>query len=176
MKTVTLALRVLVAGIFLYASYDKILHPADFASIIKDYRLLPDVLINPAAIILPWLELILGGLLLAGKWLEGALFLVNALMLVFWASLVVNAVRGIDIGCGCFSTAKESGGNMTWYIFGTVFSCCSASPHGTYACSGINHPSGRLHSMCMILCRHTFVTIIFTCPCIAPFYNYYFAL
>lgn len=117
MKTVTLALRVLVAGIFLYASYDKILHPADFASIIKDYRLLPDVLINPAAIILPWLELILGGLLLAGKWLEGALFLVNALMLVFWASLVVNAVRGIDIGCGCFSTAKESGGNMTWYIF-----------------------------------------------------------
>lgn len=117
MKAVALALRVLVAGIFLYASYDKILHPADFAAIIRDYRLLPDMLVNPAAIILPWLELILGVLLLAGQWLEGSLFLVNALMLVFWTALVVNAVRGIDIGCGCFSTAKESGGNMMWYIF-----------------------------------------------------------
>lgn len=117
MKTVAAALRVLVAGVFLYASHDKILHPADFASIIKDYRLLPDVLVNPAAIILPWLELILGGLLLAGKWLEGALFLVNALLILFWAALVANVFRGIDIGCGCFSTSKDSGGNMMWYIF-----------------------------------------------------------
>ena len=107
MKTVAMALRVVVAGIFLYASYDKILHPADFAAIIKDYRILPDILVNPAAIILPWLELLLGVLLLTGKWLEGALFLVNVLMLVFWTALVVNAVRGIDVGCGCFSTAKE---------------------------------------------------------------------
>ncbi len=117
MKTVAMALRVLVAGIFLYASYDKILHPADFAAIIKDYRVLPDILVNPAAIILPWLELILGVLLLTGKWLEGALFLVNVLMLVFWTALVVNAVRGIDVSCGCFSTAKDSGGNMAWYLF-----------------------------------------------------------
>jgi uncharacterized membrane protein YphA (DoxX/SURF4 family) len=116
-KTVAMALRVLVAGIFLYASYDKILHPADFAAIIKDYRVLPDILVNPAAIILPWLELILGVLLLTGKWLEGALFLVNVLMLVFWTALVVNAVRGIDVSCGCFSTAKDSGGNMAWYLF-----------------------------------------------------------
>ncbi|NMC49328.1 MAG: DoxX family membrane protein [Desulfovibrio sp.] len=117
MKALAVLLRMLMAGIFLYASYDKILHPADFAAIIKDYRILPDILVNPAAIILPWLEMILGLLLLAGKWLEGALFLVNALMLLFWTALVVNAFRGIDIGCGCFSTAKESGGNMVWYIF-----------------------------------------------------------
>jgi len=116
-KTVATALRVLVAGIFFYASYDKILHPADFAAIITDYRILPDILVNPAAIILPWLELILGVLLLTGKWLEGALFLVNVLMLVFWTALVVNAVRGIDVSCGCFSTAKDSGGDMTWYLF-----------------------------------------------------------
>ncbi|MDQ7832138.1 MAG: MauE/DoxX family redox-associated membrane protein [Desulfovibrionaceae bacterium] len=117
MKAVAMALRVVVAGIFLYASYDKILHPADFAAIIKDYRILPDILVNPAAIILPWLELILGVLLVTGKWLEGALFLVNVLMLVFWTALIVNAVRGIDVGCGCFSTAKDSGGDMAWYLF-----------------------------------------------------------
>lgn len=116
MKTLAVLLRMFVAGIFLYASYDKILHPADFASIIKDYRILPDILINPAAIILPWLELMLGVLLVAGKWLEGSLFLVNALMLLFWTALAVSAFRGIDIGCGCFSTAKDSGGNMAWYL------------------------------------------------------------
>lgn len=116
MKTLAVLLRMFVAGIFLFASYDKILHPADFASIIKDYRILPDILINPAAIILPWLELMLGVLLVAGKWLEGSLFLVNALMLLFWTALAVSAFRGIDIGCGCFSTAKDSGGNMAWYL------------------------------------------------------------
>jgi len=116
-KIAAAALRMLVAGIFLYASYDKILHPADFAAIIKDYRILPDILVNPAAIVLPWLELILGLLLAAGKWLEGALFLVNALLLVFWTALVVNAFRGIDVGCGCFSTAREGGGDMMWYLF-----------------------------------------------------------
>lgn len=111
------ALRVVLSGIFIYASWDKILHPQDFAAVVRDYRILPDILVNIPAIILPWLELMLGVLLLAGRLREGTLLLVNALLITFWITLVVNYFRGIDVGCGCFSTTREESSPMLWYIF-----------------------------------------------------------
>lgn len=109
-------LRILLAGIFLYASVDKIQHPQDFASIIRDYRVLPGVLVNVTAIVLPWLELVLGVLLLSGWLREGTLFLVISLLLVFWGILIANYFRGIDVGCGCFSTTASESSPMLWYI------------------------------------------------------------
>lgn len=111
------ALRVALAIIFIYASWDKILHPKDFAAVVRDYRILPDILVNIPAIILPWLELMLGVLLLMGRLREGTLLLVNALLITFWVTLVVNYFRGIDVGCGCFSTTREESSPMLWYIF-----------------------------------------------------------
>lgn len=111
------ALRVALATIFIYASWDKILHPQAFAAVVKDYRILPDILVNIPAIILPWLELMLGVLLLVGRLREGTLLLVNALLIIFWITLVVNYFRGIDVGCGCFSTTREASSPMLWYIF-----------------------------------------------------------
>ncbi|MFW5836547.1 MAG: MauE/DoxX family redox-associated membrane protein [Desulfovibrionaceae bacterium] len=116
LRHAALALRIVLAGVFLYASIDKILHPADFAAIIKDYRVLPDVLINITAIILPWLELVLGVLLLTGRWLEGSLLLANALLVTFWSTLVFNYSRGLDVSCGCFSTQTSESPNMVWYM------------------------------------------------------------
>lgn len=110
-------LRLILAGVFLYASVDKIQHPQAFASVIRDYRILPDILVNIPAIILPWLELMLGVLLLVGRLREGTLLLVNALLITFWVTLVVNYFRGIDVGCGCFSTTREESSPMLWYIF-----------------------------------------------------------
>jgi uncharacterized membrane protein YphA (DoxX/SURF4 family) len=111
------ALRVVLAAIFIYASWDKILRPKDFAAVVRDYRILPDILVNIPAIILPWLELMLGVLLLIGRLREGTLLLVNALLITFWITLVVNYFRGIDVGCGCFSTTREASSPMLWYIF-----------------------------------------------------------
>lgn len=110
-------LRLGLAFIFIYASLDKLLHPAEFALIIRDYRVLPEALVNITAIILPWLELILGILLIAGLFLDGALLLVNGLLLTFWVTLVFNAWRGLDISCGCFSTSPSSTTyHASWYI------------------------------------------------------------
>ncbi len=67
-----LAARLLLGGIFVFASIDKILHPAAFADAVYNYQILPDSLINLTAVFLPWLELILGGCLIAGVWLPGA--------------------------------------------------------------------------------------------------------
>jgi len=111
------ALRLFLAGLFAYASLDKIAHPDQFAAIIRDYRLLPQAAVPFTAVVLPCLEAVLALALALGKWREGALFLSAALLAVFWVSLAVNMARGLDVSCGCFSTTKDSGGSMLWYIF-----------------------------------------------------------
>jgi len=116
LKTADLLLRLALGGIFIAASVDKILHPAAFASIVRDYKVLPDTLSNLAALVLPWLELVLGVLLLAGVWRASALVLANLLLLLFWTTLLVNYFRGIDVGCGCFSTSAAQQHGMFWYV------------------------------------------------------------
>ncbi len=106
-KSLVTILRIALGAIFIYASFDKILHPYDFAKAIYNYQILPDILINPAAIILPWTELLCGILLVFGIWYPGALFLVNLMLMIFMASLVFNFLRGVNVYCGCFSTSME---------------------------------------------------------------------
>jgi uncharacterized membrane protein YphA (DoxX/SURF4 family) len=112
-------LRMVVGCILIYASADKILHPQDFAVIVKGYRLLPEALVNLTAIWLPWFELVLGVCLYAGLWRQGALLLATSLLAVFWLAIIVNYFRGIDVDCGCFSsTSPDSSAPapMLWYI------------------------------------------------------------
>lgn len=103
------ALRLLLGGIFLYASYDKILHPEAFAEAVYNYQILPDGLVNLTALVLPWLELLLGLCLIAGVWLPGTNLISSGLLSVFIAALVFNQLRGLDIHCGCFSTETSEG-------------------------------------------------------------------
>jgi hypothetical protein len=116
-----LAARLILAGIFIYASLVKIAHPAAFANDVYNYQLLPDALINLTAIVLPWLELFLGLCLLAGIWLPGAVLTVNGLLIVFLAALVFNLGRGLDVNCGCFSTSSDAPAmSAGWYLLRDV--------------------------------------------------------
>jgi uncharacterized membrane protein YphA (DoxX/SURF4 family) len=116
MKIALILLRISLGALFVYASWDKILNPAEFASIIRDYRLLPEILVPSVAVTLPWIELAVGGLLLSGRMSHGALLLANGMLVVFWTALVITALRGIDINCGCFSVSAESTRSMGWYV------------------------------------------------------------
>ena len=111
--------RLVLGGIFTYASFDKILHPFEFAEVVYNYQLLPDVLVNLASLFLPWLELLVGLSLILGIWLPGAVLICNALLLIFFTTLLFNMARGLDIDCGCFTTSigPSSGGHMLWYLF-----------------------------------------------------------
>lgn len=100
---------------FLAAAPQKILNPAAFVTSLESYLFLPDILVHPVALILPWLEIILLVMLLTRFWLGPALALSNLLLLVFLAALISAQVRGIDLDCGCFSTGTSTS-NMTWYI------------------------------------------------------------
>jgi uncharacterized membrane protein YphA (DoxX/SURF4 family) len=102
--------------IFIWASIDKILHPSAFGEIIYAYQILPDPLISATAIALPWIELVLGTLLVLGFWLPGAIVLTNLLLVTFLAALIYNMIRGLDVDCGCFSTGGRGGGAMWSYL------------------------------------------------------------
>ena len=109
--------RLLLGVIFVAAGVAKIAHPAEFAKIIHNYQVLPDSLINIVAIVLPWLETLLGVLLAAGVWLPGAAALANLLLLSFFSALIFNLARGIDVHCGCFTTQVSGAPHTVWYIF-----------------------------------------------------------
>ena len=110
------AARLFMGGVFIYASFDKILHPAAFAEAVYNYQILPDAAVNLAALTLPWLELLLGICLIAGVWLPGATLLTTGLLTVFIAALAYNKIRGLDIHCGCFTTETTEDSADIWTL------------------------------------------------------------
>lgn len=117
-RTVTFLLRLGLGAMFVYASLYKIIDPATFAKSIYNYQVLPDQVINLAALILPWLELFLGLALISGMGALGAAAWCHGLLWVFFLALVYNQVRGLNIHCGCFTSATLSteAPPMLWYF------------------------------------------------------------
>jgi uncharacterized membrane protein YphA (DoxX/SURF4 family) len=110
-----LATAVVLGGIFVYASSSKLVDPRPFVTIIWNYRLLPPGAVNAVAIFLPWLELLVGIGLIVGWKRHAAAAWATALLVVFTVALLVNAVRGLDVACGCFSTSSEDTSNA-WLL------------------------------------------------------------
>jgi hypothetical protein len=50
---------------------------------------------------------LVGGMLIVGIWMPGAVMIYTLLMLVFITALGYNVARGLDIHCGCFSPTSE---------------------------------------------------------------------
>ncbi len=104
---IELAARWILGLTFIYASYHKILYPADFAKIVYGYDLFPQVFINLIAIIIPFLELIAGLALIIGFYPCSAAIIINGLLLAFMAALTINLIRGHEFDCGCFSAGQS---------------------------------------------------------------------
>lgn len=102
-KYVVFAARVILGVVFIYASLEKIQHPGEFAQAIYNYRMVPNVVINVMAIVLPWLELICGILIIVGVFVRGSALLIGAMLAVFIIALSSALMRGLDISCGCFT-------------------------------------------------------------------------
>lgn len=96
-----------LGGIFLYAAHDKVLDPRPLVTIIWGYRLVPPALTNLIAIYMPWMELLVGLGLLTGLGRRAAAGWATVLLTVFTTALVINAIRGINVACGCFSTSAQ---------------------------------------------------------------------
>lgn len=101
----TLIVRLFIGGMFIYASYYKIVEPISFAKSIWYYHLVPGYLINIVALVMPWLELLCGLGLILGIFYRGSVLWVNIMLLVFMIALATAVVRGISIDCGCFKAS-----------------------------------------------------------------------
>jgi uncharacterized membrane protein YphA (DoxX/SURF4 family) len=96
------AARLCVGGLFLLAAGSKLYDLPRFAEEIRAYRIVPVVLTNGMAYILPWLELSAAALLLAGVWRGEARLILFVLTLIFTIAKVWAELKGLRIDCGCF--------------------------------------------------------------------------
>ena len=101
LSIIVLIARLLIGGILIYASFNKIVDPGGFAKAIANYHIIPFGLENSMAIILPWLELIVGLCLIIGVFIDGAAFLVIGMMVVFIIAITFAILSGYNIECGC---------------------------------------------------------------------------
>jgi putative oxidoreductase len=97
------AARAVLATLFLVAGFLKVLDPLGFALAIARMQILPRGVIGPAAITLPWVEIVAGGALLGlPSFRSAALALLATLLAAFTAALLIVLARGTSSSCGCF--------------------------------------------------------------------------
>lgn len=120
-----LAARFVLGAIFIYAGGSKIIHSAAFAKTVYHYQILPDFLINSFAVVLPWIEVLTGGLLIVGIWLPGAVVCANLMLILFLTALSIAVARGLDIDCGCFATSRKELINIETIVRDLGFICIS---------------------------------------------------
>jgi len=93
--------------LFIWSSLPKIRHPYNFLSSVYSYELVGPKLGMLTAMIIPWLELLLGIFLLTGIFVGGALLICAGLFTLFTFNFVFVLHRGLEIGCGCFSSSDQ---------------------------------------------------------------------
>jgi uncharacterized membrane protein YphA (DoxX/SURF4 family) len=110
--------RIALGLIFLYAAYAKLhfegeWHLRDyhflFAMAIDSYKILPIPAVQLMARVLPWFELALGGLLIAGVSLRWIGSITSGLLLVFIVAMTRAKILGLEINCGCFGNNEKLG-------------------------------------------------------------------
>jgi uncharacterized membrane protein YphA (DoxX/SURF4 family) len=107
-KYALIIVRLIVGGIFIYSAFTKITDIDYFVKSLYNYRLLPEESLNLFAILIPWLELIIGVFLVLGIFVRESAVLGGILMVLFIAAIAMAMARGLDIECGCFGTKDGS--------------------------------------------------------------------
>jgi uncharacterized membrane protein YphA (DoxX/SURF4 family) len=106
-RILLIVLRVMLGAIFVYAAWLKLRDPWQiFAMSIDSYRILPLKAVELAAHVIPWFELTIGLLLIAGVWLRISGPIVSLLLLTFFVLMVRAYLKGMAIDCGCFGPGE----------------------------------------------------------------------
>lgn len=122
-----LGIRFVLGGIFVWSGLAKIRQPYDFLSNVYDYELVGAKLGLLVAVVLPWLEILVGAALLLGLFVGGGMlgaFFLTALFVGVQSSALA---RGLTIACGCFSTTSAGMISYTTLIRTSVLLLCSGT-------------------------------------------------
>lgn len=99
--------RIIVGSIFLISGLAKISDPVRFIFTLREFRLFPEFIVPFTAIYLPWLEFILGLLIIIGLMHRTASLLLAFLNSMFTLAILSVIIRGIDVDCGCFGMLAD---------------------------------------------------------------------
>ena len=97
-----LASRLLLGSIFIAASIGKLQHPGEFTTLVASYNILPYSLAMIYGYLVPWVELIIGSLLILGLLTRFASALSIPLIISFLIASSSKLLSGAGGGCGCF--------------------------------------------------------------------------
>ncbi len=112
---VSTAARLVLGGVFLVAGGLKVIDPQSSVAAVRAYRLLPSSLLTIVGWGLPFAEIALGVLLLAGIATRLVAVASAVLLLVFIAAVTSAAARGLSIDCGCFGGGGDVAPGQTAY-------------------------------------------------------------
>jgi len=122
----TTRVQIALGVIFMAAALPKIVDPPSFVHMIHNYELLPPLLVRVSALVMPWLELLVGLALALGIWRRTATLVTVGLLVLFIGAISVNLARGNAIDCGCFDvsaanlTKEERLADMRFVIYRDV--------------------------------------------------------
>ena len=117
----TLLARLLLGGVLLVAGGLKVSKPIDSANAVAAYKLLPINVAHLFGYALPWFEVALGILLIAGILLRPAAIAGGLIMLVFIAAIASAWARGLLLDCGCFGGGGEIDPSLADQVHRTYF-------------------------------------------------------
>ncbi len=102
--------RLALAAVFLWAAIAKLRQPwMLFAMDLDAMHVLPDGAITFVARALPWFELGLGVLLIAGIKMRYVATAATAVLVGFFSVLLILYLRGFQGDCGCFGPGEQLG-------------------------------------------------------------------
>ena len=102
---VTVRVQFVLAAFFVVAGIAKIADPPGFAHEIHNYQIVPGVLVNAMALVLPWLEVVTGVALFLSIAVRASARVLGILLAVFIVALGINLARKHPVDCGCFGTS-----------------------------------------------------------------------
>jgi uncharacterized membrane protein YphA (DoxX/SURF4 family) len=112
MNFIPLALRFILATVFILSGFPKLMSRPAFERAITKYRVLPAVFSRALSFLVPFVEVSAAAMLALGIATRvGAVILVVALI-AFTAVIGVNLIRRRVIDCGCFGPAAPR--KITW--------------------------------------------------------------
>lgn len=100
-------LRIFAGGMFVIAGVMKWQDPLAFALAIESFKLAPEIAIPFLAHLFPTLEILGGGMLLAGLWTKETSATLLAVTVVFTGAIIWVILSGKPVSCGCFGGLFE---------------------------------------------------------------------
>ena len=104
--------RLVIGSVLIFAAVPKIINPLDFAFSLSGYQLFPKSLLPFIAVIVPYMELIIGIMILTGYKIEGALVIAMGMFTLFIFSLLWAISLDLDINCGCYGQELGEKSNL----------------------------------------------------------------